>query len=241
MCIRDSPSTGKNSIPYYPSNGASIDYYLPADVEALRLEILNNNGKVIRRFTSATDKPKDASKAEPSMATGFAPKGATPLLKKTKGMHRFKWDLRHEGAWDKDAKKNGRNGILVAPNTYSIRLTVGEQSYTQSLEIKEDPRLIESNVTKEDLAAQEALGIKIRDLQSRAKKLAYTLAQQKKKLDGQKTTANEKEIQTINALTSKLVTTKGRYHQPMLLGQLNYLAYMSVSYTHLTLPTTPYV
>ncbi len=220
------PSTGKNTIPYYPSNGATIDYYLPTDVEDLRLEILNSKGTVIRTFTSVVDKPKDDSTTEPSMATGFAPRGATPLLKKTTGMHRFKWDLRHEGAWDKNAKRNGRNGVLVAPNTYTVRLTVGDQSYTQSLEVKEDPRLSESNVTKEDLAAQEALGIKIRDLQSRAKQLAHNLEQQKKKLTEQKSSANEKELQTITELSSKLVTTKGRYHQPMLLDQLNYLSYM---------------
>jgi len=219
-------SSSRNSIPYYPSNGALIDYYLPSKVESVQLAIMNGDGKVIRRYTSMKDKSSDSSKEEASMATGFAPKGATPLLKKEAGMHRFKWDLRHEGAWDKSPKKNGSNGILAAPGSYTVRLTIGKQSYTQSLIVQKDPRLTEDNVSKEDLIAQEALGLKIRDLQSRAKKIAHNLSQQKKKLTKDKAASSEKELATISELVSKLETTKGRYQQPKLLAQLNYLAYM---------------
>ena len=69
------------------------------------------------------------------------------------------------------------------------------------------------------------MGIKIRDLQSRAKQLAHNLNQQKKRLQKDKN-RNEKELTDLSDLESKLVTTKGRYQQPKLLAQLNYLAYM---------------
>ena len=127
------------------------------------------------------------------MATGFAPKGATPLLKTTSGLHRFKWDLRHTGSWDQDASKNGKNGAMVAPDTYTIQMTIADQVYTHPLTVAIDPRLQESNVTTADLLEQEALVIKIRDLQSRAKQLAYTVEKQRKRLQERDTSLDRKK------------------------------------------------
>ena len=221
------PSTSSNSIPYYPSNGASIEYYLKEDVSNIQLTILDNTNKIIRTFTSLNKEAADNSVTEPSMATGFAPRGVTPLLKTTKGLHRFKWDLRHEGAWDKDANKSYKNGTLVAPNQYTIELKVGDQIFKQSLEVQIDPRLAESNVTVADLEAQEALAIQIRDLQNRAKKLADALSRQREKLEKQESQLNvEQNLVALRNLEKKLVTEEGRYRQPMLLAQISYLWYM---------------
>ncbi len=221
------PSTSSSSIPYYPSNGASIEYYLKEDVSNIQLSILDNTNKVIRTFTSLNKEASDNSVTEPSMATGFAPRGATPLLKTTKGLHRFKWDLRHEGAWDKDANKSYKNGTLVAPNDYTVELKVGDQILKQSLQVQIDPRLAESRVTVADLEAQESLALQIRDLQSRAKKLADALSRQREKLEKQESQLSaEKELTALRNLEEKLVTAEGRYRQPMLLAQISYLRYM---------------
>ncbi len=221
------PSTSSNHIPYYPSNGASIDYYLKEAVPNIQLSILDNTNKIIRTFTSLNKEATDHSVTEPSMATGFAPRGGTPLLKTTKGLHRFKWDLRHEGAWDKDANKAYKNGTLVAPSQYTIQLKVGEQIFSQPLQVQIDPRLAASNVTAADLEAQESLAIQIRDLQSRAKQLADALSRQREKLEKQDSQIHaEKDLLALRNLEQKLVTAEGRYRQPMLLAQISYLRYM---------------
>jgi len=221
-------STGKNSIPNYPANGAIIDYYLKEDLQTpIKLAVLNKDNKVIRSFTSMTEKESNSNTSELDMGTGFAPKGATPLLKTTSGLHRFKWDLRHEGSWDKDPSKNGKNGVLVAPEDYTIQVTINEQVYKKSLTVALDPRLEASKVTTADLLAQEALTLKIRDLQSRAKQLAYTVENQRKKIQEQEASLDrKKEVMTLRAIEDQLVTAKGRYQQPMLLAQLSYLGYM---------------
>jgi len=221
------PSTNKNSIPYYPANAATIDYYLKKETARLQLDILNSKEKVIRSFTSMNKEATDATTTTPSMATGFAPRGATPLLKTSAGTHRFKWDLRHNGTWDKKKSKNGKNGAIVAPGQYTVRLTVGEKIYDQPLDVLIDPRLKESQVTQEDLVAQEDLSLKIRDLQTRAKQLAHTVENHTKRLVKSKNSQNrEKEIAALKAIEAQLSTAEGRYQQPMLLSQINYLSYM---------------
>jgi len=220
-------STSEKSIPYYPSNAASIDYYLKEETSTLKLDILDNKEKVIRTFTSQNKKASNASTTTPSMATGFAPRGATPLLETGAGTHRFKWDLRHNGTWDKDKRKNGRNGAIVAPGYYTVRLTVDGQNYTQPLEVLIDPRLKASEVTQEDLLAQEDLSLKVRDLQTRAKQLANTVETHTKRLvESENVENHEKEIDTLKAIEAQLSTADGRYQQPMLLAQIRYLAYM---------------
>ena len=90
-----------------------------------------------------------------------------------------------------------------------------------------DPRLQESQVTLEDLIAQEDLSLKIRDLQTRAKQLAHTVAGHTKRLvESKNIEDSEKEIAALKAIEAQLSTAEGRYQQPMLLAQINYLAYM---------------
>ena len=51
-------------------------------------------------------------------------------------------------------------GPLVPPGTYQIRLKVGDESHTESFQLLKDPRV---PATQEDLEAQFALLVKIRD------------------------------------------------------------------------------
>ena len=78
-------------------------------------------------------------------------------------MNRFDWDMRYPGAHtvpgDKTTEGVGR-GPLAPPGSYQVRLTVGEQSQTQSFAMVKDPRV---DATQEDFDAQFALAIRIRD------------------------------------------------------------------------------
>jgi photosystem II stability/assembly factor-like uncharacterized protein len=130
---------GKN-----PPYGAVIHYLLPAgagddDAEEVRLEILDDSGKVLRTLSSKTPEPQ-----APSLYRKLFPELATPpLLDARAGANRHVWDLRLQDAWlvDDAVLWGSARGPLVAPGTYQARLTVGEWSETVSFEVVPDPRL----------------------------------------------------------------------------------------------------
>lgn len=66
---------------------------------------------------------------------------------KEAGMNRFIWDMRGPAALKVAADKSMArflDGPIVLPGRYQVRLTVGEQSWTQPFEVVADPRPHES-------------------------------------------------------------------------------------------------
>ena len=129
---------------------AILDYYLPAASSTVTLEIMDAQGHLVRRFSSA-DKP-DATEDE-------LQKQLIPLywvraprkLSTDAGMHRWMWDLhypapvstRHDypiAAIPHDTPRFPL-GPTVLPGTYSVRLTVDGKSSTAALTVKMDPRV----------------------------------------------------------------------------------------------------
>ena len=154
-----------------PPPGALIDYYLPvAAAGAVKLEVLNGQGKVIRTYNS-TDPVRSSDPATDPVAynklcqqTPTAADCNLPLywpappqaLKATAGMHRFSWDLHYDplaggGAGGRGGGGGGGavphrtypgvNSPWVAPGTYTVRLTVNDKSMTQPIAVKMDPRV----------------------------------------------------------------------------------------------------
>jgi len=140
-------SWGKDSKRYgtNPANGAAIYFYLkekPDSTQEVTLEILEENGNVIKTFTNQPD-PK-LKKAEAKKIK----------LKLKKGSNRFVWDMYYEDALKFDGLilwAGGTKGPRAIPNKYQVRLNIGGESQTQGFEIKIDPR---SESTQEDLQAQ---------------------------------------------------------------------------------------
>jgi photosystem II stability/assembly factor-like uncharacterized protein len=132
---------GKN-----PPDGAILYYYLKAD-GPVALEILTADGKPVRRYASADQAPApDPTLNVPQYwVRPFQPLAATA------GMHRFVWDL-HAAASGRGGRGGGcpisaiymdtpcSEGAWMPPGTYTVKLTVGGQSYTQALVVKPDPR-----------------------------------------------------------------------------------------------------
>lgn len=88
----------------------------------------------------------------------------TQVLSAEPGMHRFVWDLRYPepgvltkqypiSATPRNTPREPR-GPWVVPGTYTLRLTVNGQTYTQPLTVRMDPRVKASAAT---LARQFAL------------------------------------------------------------------------------------
>lgn len=139
-----------------PANGAVIFYYLKDKPNApINLEFFDANGQSIRKFTGA---PVDPNKPAPAPAPGSG-----PTLPVNVGLNRFVWDLRYPDAvrfpgmilWAGETR-----GPRAVPGKYTVKLTVGGNTASESFELRADPRL---NVTPEDFAKQFALLLKIRD------------------------------------------------------------------------------
>jgi len=125
-----------------PPAGAVIDYLLksePAPGEEITLEILDADGRTLRRLSNL--EPKDAGEQPAEWTDRVAIPDTIPAAA---GGNRFAWDLRREdpvkipGAFYSD---DGPRGPLVAPGHYQVRLTVHGKSQTAPLEIIADPRL----------------------------------------------------------------------------------------------------
>lgn len=131
-------SGGESAAPSAP-NGAIIYYALADDAdlddEALTLEILAADGSVIR--TLETD-------AEQGIEGGGG--GVSYALPAEKGINRAVWDLRtapttrldYDVVFGADDSKSIA-GYRVAPGTYTVRLTKGDEVEAREVEVSWDP------------------------------------------------------------------------------------------------------
>ena len=145
-------STGQN-----PPAGASIQYWFSSEPEEeVTLEILDDQGKVLRTLSSEKEEPQAPSPWRRFM-TG--PQTSRKLAAK-QGLNRYVWNLRlTDASLEEDAVLWGMaRGPKVPPGTYRARLTVGEFSAEESFEILGDPRL---STTAADYQEQFDLGEEI--------------------------------------------------------------------------------
>jgi photosystem II stability/assembly factor-like uncharacterized protein len=152
-----------------PANGVVVYYSLKAKPASdVDLEFLDSSAKSIRKFTAKAPRegaPVAGAPAAPPAGEGggFGGGGAPPPVPTEVGLNRFVWDTRYPDAvrfpgmilWAGETR-----GPKLAPGNYQVKLTVDGKSYTQSFDIKADPRL---TTAPADYAKQAELGLKIRD------------------------------------------------------------------------------
>lgn len=114
-----------------PPNGAVVQYYVKdglAEDERLTIEFLTPAGDLVRSYSTEPD-------------DDLSP-GAEALSVKA-GLNRVVWDLRHESIPNiPEAYVFGSlQGRQVVPGEYRVRMTVGDWSMTQPLEVRMDPRV----------------------------------------------------------------------------------------------------
>tara|TARA_B100001123_G_scaffold420101_1_gene526094 strand:- start:280 stop:3048 length:2769 start_codon:yes stop_codon:yes gene_type:complete len=195
--------SSRGTIPQYHSPGVVFNYALKEQPAGeITIEIRNSNAETIRTYSSTS--PGVEERSTTAMATGFTMRTGMTQLKKSAGTHRFRWDMRHAGAWDENTQRAFRNGPMVAPGKYTVSMNVNGKTESQSFELMADPRIAKSGVTQDDLEQQEKLALEVRDLLSAAKKLA---AQEDSPKDA-------------------LINADGPYPQTMLIDQIRYLASM---------------
>ncbi len=225
---------GRGSGLQYPLPGAEIDYYLAgAPAEDIRLDILDEKGDEVRSFSSAgtpSERPERNPEApgEEEEGGGFRSRSGPTRLEKTAGLHRFTWDLRYPGPWLSKSRPEGPNGPTAVPGKYSIRLTAGSWTSTESFTIIEDPRVTKSGVTLDDLRGQFDHNMRVRDLVSDTNRTVARVRAAQSSLRGASDAGAEK-LAKLNDLAARLITPPIRYSKPELQTHVTYLYGMTIN------------
>ncbi len=202
-----------------PPSGGIFYYYLKEDPkEPAKLDFLDEQGKVVRSYSSAEKKKEEAAEeGERDETIDHIPAKA--------GLNRFAWDLRYELPAKIPLAIYDSGDLLspfALPGKYQVRLTVAGKSQTTPFEIKIDPRV---QTSSEDLRKQNDLEVKIRDREDEMNKailairdLRTQLAALEKRIGSadsvkpiasssadlrKKATAIEEELIQINAKSSE--------------------------------------
>ena len=191
---------GKN-----PPDGAMLDYYLKSAASGpVVLEISDETGKLVRRFSSA-DKPEPVNEKDLVVPAYWI--RPPQLLSAESGMHRFVWNLHypppdaleHEYPISAIYHDTPRYplGPAVLPGKYTVKLMAGGASYTQPLTIKMDPRV---KTSPAGLQQQFELEMKITETMHRD----YDALQQLRKVRSQLKDLRQRAGQdpTANAITA---------------------------------------
>jgi len=130
-----------------PPFGAMIDYYLKNTASGpVVLEILDPSGDSIRRYSS-DEKPSPVDPDTQNIPAFWRP---TPQpLSGAAGMHRWVWDLRPTPPAARAGGQGGGGGggifgggrPTVLSGRYTVKLTVGGETFTQPLIVEPDPRV----------------------------------------------------------------------------------------------------
>jgi photosystem II stability/assembly factor-like uncharacterized protein len=165
--------------PENPPTGAVVHFWLgEAALGTVEIEVLDDEGAVLRRFEGRLG--EDAGSGEGSggleeVAVGSEAQGVTEDanleeedLEVEAGMNRLVWDLRYPGPdviEDAQFSLANTGGAVAPPGAYTVRVRAesATEAVTQSvsLQLRTDPRV--TDVTAEDLEAQFALTMQVRD------------------------------------------------------------------------------
>lgn len=190
--------------------GVAVDYYLRSPVSEVTVEFLDAQGNVIRTFTgeAADTVPPEGEEDEWSGRSQ-----RDPSVKA--GMNRFSWDLRYPGYTDFPgmifwAARNA--GPMAVPGTYSVRVTAGGETQTQTFRVGLDPRI--HGVTTEDLQRRFDLAMQIRDEVSRANEAVLLIRGVKQQIDSVLVRTDDAGIESsARELHTRLATIEEEIYQ----------------------------
>jgi hypothetical protein len=143
------PTAGEN-----PPYGAPINYYLAAEPEEdVKLEILDDVGEIVRTIDDAS---KDQGINRIWWNLRFDPSKEARL--RTSARY-APWATVGDSGW-RSAPDMGRISVMAPPGTYSVRLTLGDQTFTQPMEVWKDPN---SPGSEADVAQQTEVLFRLKD------------------------------------------------------------------------------
>ncbi|MCO4820885.1 MAG: hypothetical protein KC469_02375 [Flavobacteriaceae bacterium] len=225
--IRYRYPNARGKFPKYPRTNVTLDYFVPDSTKGgIKLEILNKSGVVLSTILSDSTQLKTTEKEVEDMNLSQTFRYVDKKLEDKPGLQRFGWDLKQQGAWQKDKKKRFKNGPMVAPGVYTARMTIGEKVIEQSFKILIDPRVKAEGITEEDINNQLKMQNEIIDLLSEANHLVADLEKEAKTLKSKKAKAKILRLEKVNTVLTQLRNAKGAYPQQMLTSQISYVLNM---------------
>jgi photosystem II stability/assembly factor-like uncharacterized protein len=128
--------------------GAYIDYYLKSAATApVTIDILDATGKSVRTFSSDPAAQQPLGGGRGGRGGGGGIPNVSPLWQATNapisasaGLHRVAWNP-VLGGGGRFGGGGGRGAAAVLIGTFTAKLTVNGQTYTQTFTVKPDPRL----------------------------------------------------------------------------------------------------
>jgi hypothetical protein len=163
-----------------PPNGVIIDFYQKApQATAPSVEILDARGHVIRHINGVQ---KKAQKPAAEEEQGRGP-GAGPGVPNEAGINRVVWNFREDGPvqWNGTVRefRGPQVGAMVVPGTYSARIHLNGRTFTQSFQVKADPKspytqaqLVQAyNFSKKYLAVQGQINTMLNAIDAQRKSL----------------------------------------------------------------------
>ncbi|MDQ8165489.1 MAG: sialidase [Gemmatimonadota bacterium] len=200
----DDPTRG-----FDPTYGASLNYWLKAPAaQPPRMTISDAQGRLVRTLTGTN----------------------------RAGINRVHWDLRDEqsaetrlltspmyaphivaGIGGRPAPGAGRISLLVAPGTYTVKLTVGGTEHTRTVEVRKDPN---TGGTLADIEAQNRMLAAIRaDLNAGASAIGR-IESVRVQLEALQRTVTDAEVRTsAAALEQKLIALENNLLELRMTGE----------------------
>ncbi len=143
-----------------PPYGALVDFYLkavPGEKDHLTVTISDSEGKTVREIPCRVPRPGQGEpELPPQIAALGIPRsviaqflGAASCTPK-EGVNRLAWDLRMAPPVDPQQMLaggiggffgGGGRGPFVDPGTYTVKVTLGDQTETKTVKVVEDPRI----------------------------------------------------------------------------------------------------
>jgi photosystem II stability/assembly factor-like uncharacterized protein len=150
---------GSNNSGQNPQYGAMINYYLPDGAKEVSIEIYTPEGVLVR-----TMKPRNTRKGVGRTAWNLRYESTFRPQLQVQPPGRPWVQLNGEGwrplvTWDLDLNA-GQQGPRVAPGTYTAKLNVDGNSYSEDFEVLKDPI---SEGSLDDIKAQVAFSLELRD------------------------------------------------------------------------------
>ena len=141
----DTPVPQEEAAGENPPDGAMIDYYLSEKTNDVSLEILDKNGKSIRKYSNMDTLYKIGDVNIPHY--WIRPQ---QILSAEPGHHRFLWDMKYaplnvppsypiSATYMNTA--SDQTAPWVMPGTYKVKLIIDGKEYSETLTVKIDPRV----------------------------------------------------------------------------------------------------
>ncbi len=230
----DTPLPPDEPVGANPPDGAIFDYYLPTAAGTVTLEILDAQGKLVRRFSN-TDKPEITEEELQKQLIPLYWVRAPRQLSTAAGMHRFVWGLhypapassRHDYPISAVPHDTPRLpvGPTALPGGYTVRLTVDGKTSTAPLTVKMDPRVKTPNAGLQKKFQAETRMASVMTESAQALLQGGSIRTQLEKLNTQENAQTKDAVESLQKKLAALLGAPGGFFAPpsqdVTLGRVN--------------------